>query len=544
MKITLRNCNCLREAEIEIEPGKLNLKYAPNGTGKTTLASAIRYQIESPEKLKFLIPFRYQEIADSDVVPEVDGLNDFSSVAVFDEQYIDSYTFKKDELMDGSFDVFIRDEEFENRENEIHELLRVLDKSFEEDAEISKFISDLKKLSEAFKSTKTGISKASSAMKAVGQGNPLVSMPKGLSDYQEFISARQNVEWLQWNFGGRKFQENSEKCPYCAQSAASRKELIDSLENQFDKNQIKHLNNLLEVLSDLGEYLSPEAKETLSAIASCASPISLEQQGYLLGVKLQVDALEGRLTQLRGASAETFRRADEFERELQPIDLVTLDRLRSTKTEAKVNHINNSIAQVKEKTGELEGAVNRQKARIQKGSESATRKLNDFLGNAGFEYTVNMREDSEGLFLRLCHPDRESHISGGREHLSFGERNALALVLFMHSCLSSRPDLIILDDPVSSFDQDKKFALLHQIFSNEQGLRGNTVLMLTHDIEPILDLKKVYFGQYGEITEASFMRRIGDTIEEKKVHSDDLKTFRQICRSVLESEAHPLIKTI
>ena len=43
------------------------------------------------------------------------------------------------------------------------------------------------------------------------------------------------------------------------------------------------------------------------------------------------------------------------------------------------------------------------------------------------------------------------------EHLSYGEKNAFALVLFMYSVLKDNPDLIVLDDPISSFDGNKKF---------------------------------------------------------------------------------------
>lgn len=53
-----------------------------------------------------------------------------------------------------------------------------------------------------------------------------------------------------------------------------------------------------------------------------------------------------------------------------------------------------------------------------------------------------------------------------REHLSWGEKNAFALILFMYYAVMQEPDLIILDDPISSFDTNKKFAILHRMFKN------------------------------------------------------------------------------
>lgn len=39
--IKIMNCNCIKEAEIEIEEYALNIKYGANGTGKSTISKAI-----------------------------------------------------------------------------------------------------------------------------------------------------------------------------------------------------------------------------------------------------------------------------------------------------------------------------------------------------------------------------------------------------------------------------------------------------------------------------------------------------------------------
>lgn len=44
--ISIYNCNNIREGNIDIEPNKLNIKYGINGTGKTTIAKAIKYILE------------------------------------------------------------------------------------------------------------------------------------------------------------------------------------------------------------------------------------------------------------------------------------------------------------------------------------------------------------------------------------------------------------------------------------------------------------------------------------------------------------------
>lgn len=63
-----------------------------------------------------------------------------------------------------------------------------------------------------------------------------------------------------------------------------------------------------------------------------------------------------------------------------------------------------------------------------------------------------------------------------------------------------RPDLIILYDPISSFDTNKKYAILRRMFKNigkrDVSLEGKTVLFLTHDFEPITDF--IVVGKLGE----------------------------------------------
>ena len=72
--------------------------------------------------------------------------------------------------------------------------------------------------------------------------------------------------------------------------------------------------------------------------------------------------------------------------------------------------------------------------------------------------------------------------------LSYSEKNEFALILFMYEAVSKPADLIILDDPILSFDRNKKFAVINKLFKGEHSLRNKTILMLTHDFDPIVDM--------------------------------------------------------
>lgn len=115
----------------------------------------------------------------------------------------------------------------------------------------------------------------------------------------------------------------------------------------------------------------------------------------------------------------------------------------------------------------------------------------------------------------------------------------------MHQVLSENPDIIILDDPISSFDKNKKFAILHELFRGKASLRDRTTLMLTHDIEPAIDVikstAKVFQGSHPS---ATFLSSRNGSITEVEIKSEDIHTFAKICTEILAIDNDALIKAI
>ncbi len=58
MKVIIKNCNNIDNGTINITPGKLNIKFGINGTGKNTITKAIKYSIEGSDDLNSLMPFK------------------------------------------------------------------------------------------------------------------------------------------------------------------------------------------------------------------------------------------------------------------------------------------------------------------------------------------------------------------------------------------------------------------------------------------------------------------------------------------------------
>ncbi len=226
------------------------------------------------------------------------------------------------------------------------------------------------------------------------------------------------------------------------------------------------------------------------------------------------------------------------------IKLSLVPELNSTDTQAIINPLNSSLDTLLEKASELQGKIKKQKQQVAKNISIYKTEINGFLQFAGYKYTIEIEEIEQEYKLKLRHHDLSISVQKGNQHLSYGEKNAFALMLFMYDCLSKNPDLIILDDPISSFDKNKKFAIIEKLFRGAKSLRGRTVLMLTHDIDPIIDILKILPGNFDPLPVASFLKSRSGVIEEIVIIKDDLMTFAQICKENIDTNSEIIVKLI
>ena len=100
MNVNVMNCNNIVHGVVAIEENRLNIKYAINGTGKSTVARAIEYAAKRDETgLLSLTPYSNIGATDTALLPRTEGLPDDVSIAVFNEEYVNQYVFMEDELV-------------------------------------------------------------------------------------------------------------------------------------------------------------------------------------------------------------------------------------------------------------------------------------------------------------------------------------------------------------------------------------------------------------------------------------------------------------
>ena len=547
--VNINNCNSIEKAEISISKKTLNIKYGPNGLGKSSIARAILSSVASDGSLQKLKPFKHRG-TDGQGDPSVTGVEDIKSVLVFDDAFVSQFVFQKDEVLKNSFEIFIKTDAFLVSMGEIEFLLSGIKSTFDGNENLAAAITDLKELRDAFGVTKSGaISKSSKGYKAFGTGNKVENIPEHLKPFQDFIKSEQPAAWISWQIKGNTFTDLSDNCPYCSTSLneSGNKSVAKSVAYTYDSKTIEHLNTLQLVITRLGKYFDSSCCDQLEKITKSKIELTPEENNFLSALRGDVETLITKLEGLRSMSFFVLRDVEKIEDEVGKlqINLDFLGKLNSEDTKYVVNPINTKLQELSEKVGELKGKINKHKNQIEKSIVENQDGINEFLNSAGYKYNVVIKSEADSYRMKLTHRDSVEYIETASQHLSYGEKNAFAMVLFMHQVLKERPDLVILDDPVSSFDKTKKFAILNELFRGKTSLRDTTVLMLTHDIEPAIDIirgvKRLF--QHPKPT-ACFLSSRRGVVSEVEIVESDIQTFAQICFYNIKNLTDDVIKCI
>lgn len=213
--------------------------------------------------------------------------------------------------------------------------------------------------------------------------------------------------------------------------------------------------------------------------------------------------------------------------------------------------IDTKIEELNRNTGKLKGLFNRYDDKLQKLIDSRKDDINTFFTLAGFPYKFKIEgngENKASTYLIPTGMSEESHVEKPDEHLSWGERNAFSLVMFMFQAVSDGADLVVLDDPITSFDKEKKFAVIKRLFEKgKDSFHGKTVLMLTHDLQPIIDyVYGDFFESYNLGKKVSAMRitNVNGIVEEGEIHKEDLKNTIELAKGIAKCDDYPLAARI
>lgn len=539
-QIRIDNCNNIAEGELTIENGKLNILYGINGTGKTTIAKAIEFSKES-QKIEELRSFFAENPASVSISPEV------GKILVFNEDFVRDIVFKEDEVIQNSFEVFLKTPNYSQKKAQLDQHLQALHNIMKQDEEIQDLQRLLEQIAGKFKRNSNGKLSKTGVYKSVLSKSNLYNIPEELDSYRLFITNTDiNISWIDWKSKGDAY-DIGDSCPYCSETLNRtvhnrRKEIF---KETYKKTDSQNLKDLLELLESLRIYVKPDKYDELITYVKTDVPediISAILEKFLL----ELDVMLKRFATIvefgnRRIVLADISRLDQQITEME-IPENFFEILGGEKSESITRRINAQVSELRSEAAVLKREMGALKGVMQATIQASQTDINEFLKTAGINYElVILAEDETNsrTILKQCFSEERTDVTKIRDHLSWGEKNAFALILFMYYAVMQNPDLIILDDPISSFDTNKKYAILHRMFKNigkrDVSLEGKTVLFLTHDFEPITDF--IVVGKLGEErAQASFICNEHGVVRAHRIDpNSDVKLITIECSEIAKN---------
>lgn len=539
-QIKIENCNNISEGELVIEDGKLNILYGINGTGKTTIAKAIEYS-KDPQKIEALQSFFTEDPASVSISPEV------GKILVFNEDFVKDIVFKEDEVIQNSFEVFLKTPNYSQKKAQLDQHLQSLHNIMKQDEEIQELQRLLGQIAGKFKRNANGKLSKTGVYKSVLSKSNLYNIPEELDSYRPFITNTEiNIPWIDWKSKGDAF-DVGDGCPYCSESLNrsvhnQRKEVF---KNTYKKADSQNLKDLLDLLESLRIYVRPEKYDELVSYVKTDVPEDIIS-AILEKLLLELDVMLNRFSAIVEFGNRRIVLADisKLDQQINEMEIPKsfFEIFGGEKIENVIKRINDQVFELRSEATILKREMGALKGVMQATIRASQTDINEFLKTAGINYElVILAEDETNsrTILKQCFSEEKTAVTKIRDHLSWGEKNAFALILFMYYAVMQDPDLIILDDPISSFDTNKKFAILHRMFKNigkrDISLEGKTVLFLTHDFEPITDF--IVVGKLGEEkAQASFICNEHGIVRAHKIDpNSDVKLITTECSEIAKN---------
>lgn len=367
----------------------------------------------------------------------------------------------------------------------------------------------------------------------------IFNIPKELNKYSLFLSDKEkNILWSEWKNKGKTY-DYGEICPYCAEKfSGDHEKENEAFNSYYSKANVSNLTEFSNIIDNTKTYLNTD---NFKKIEKCIKENIPNTDKDLIFTKFMSEAtyLKEKIYNITTFDSYKVEKSD-----ISNLSNILLDLKISTNDLEYFNNenliksidiINSSITEMLGKISDLQKEIGKMNSLVISKMSCCKKEINSFLKLAGFNYEFDIVKDGDEknsiTVLKYVNSDNEKiQVSDIEKHLSWGEKNAFALVLFMYYALSKNPNLIILDDPISSFDGNKKYAIINRLFCNkgdyEDSFYNKTVLMLTHDFEPIID-----FGINHKPTKETnmwYLKNNNGIIQEQKINvsSDVLSTIK------------------
>lgn len=525
-KIEVHNCNNVSSSIINLNKQHLNIRYAMNGSGKSTIAKALEYHIKG-ESLSTLKTFGCEE-EPTCMLSEI-----ITNMMLFNDDFVNDLVFQESEVIQNAFEVFIKTPEYEEQLQKINEKLKNIRIEIEKNEDLKKLSSVGKLVLNKIKITQSGDLRQSGLVKSITDSQSIFQLPQKLTKFKPLMEKKYNVDWVSWKHEGYKYDDNN-ICPFCTigfdEEYETEKELFQA---SYTKSNVKNIMEMIGYFNEVKDFMDEEKAQKLEECVKgtkSAKEINHWIKLFYGDLKYIIEKLDD----VQSFNTYRIRKEDisTLEEQLKHllIDITDLQIFKNKKVKQITDYINDNITKLLTEAEILKKDIGQLNGLVGDARKNAIKDINDFLEIAGINYEIEIIDEAENktkTILKYKSKDKGLiDVEDINIHLSWGERNAFALVLFMHYALSHNPDIIILDDPISSFDSNKKYAIIHRIFSPKKyrSFFKKTVLFLTHDLQPLIDFLVINRPHNMNVS-ACFLNNKKGKVYEQRITESDIKSL-------------------
>lgn len=440
MLIHIENYRNIKTLDYEPEEGKVNFLFGICGSGKSSLLKAINDKAEAEDATIGM--------STEDIVVSMNGENpQFDKSSIYDEVH-KNLLFEESSKSDY-FDIFVGDTSalgtLEQKFNEtISQLLEKQGSLYTFRGQVDDLMKNVNK--PGAKGTYTPSSKLNKMTNALSEAKPVAK--EAIRDLDQ--------NHLSWVLTGFTISEDfaSKKCPFCNQEI-----------------QGSYLNRLEAI-----QELEPAAIRPLFKSSSLFQQLNIAEPNY---------DNDQEVKQFKSEIEEIYKIRNDVEKvitlcssthsisalnnEFEPIELSSSTVKRFPEISALIESINENSISVKQLLGQMKTEFNK----IVNGNAST---INTQLRALGIPYHFTIRDanrDDKTASYSLMHIHSKQDIDM-RAQLSTGERNLIALLLFLYR---EDSEIVLIDDPASSYDDYRRTQLFDLILS----CQAKTIIVVSHD---------------------------------------------------------------
>lgn len=440
MEISIHYFRNIKDANIFVTDKKVNFLVGPCGAGKSSIIDAISSPLMPTDTTVGYDSTKTNVLIDGET-PNFDRISKYS----LGRQEV---LFQNNPNKEG-YRVFIGDEtQLRKLEDEFDDEVALL---WDEYDNLSKFRDQINLLTKSF--GKPGAKGSFTSGSKLGKVK--AAMQNATAEVKKTLD-KGGTALLEWRIDGTAFLgNNTDECPFCGQYLSSK--IIQSLQN-LEGAELKRIKPLFAASGVLSAFdLShPNLVDEQKAMEFEAELIKLFK------IKDEVDKLLSFCAISRHVSA-----IDKVPDGIH-VDKIVYERFPNLKP--IVDGINTKTAALKKLVGKMMGTFNGL-------VNSNITDLNNKLESLGIPYVFILNEASREERIagyRLVHKNAGEASDDMRDSLSYGERNLVALLLFLHN---KEDGILLIDDPASSYDDFRR----SQIYGYISKLKEQTVLVVSHD---------------------------------------------------------------